>query len=73
MVRWHAATLFVYFIFLLHYMVDILYVYDEAAVTCKGDLLGIGGFQDVVMANMLGSGCLQDKVSSRNDPFPPWD
>ncbi len=57
-------------------MVDVLYslyVYDEAAVTCKGNLLGIGGFQDVVMANMLGSGCLQDKVSSRNDPFPPWD
>jgi hypothetical protein len=65
-----------FFLFILSFSYitwDIMYVYNEAAVTCKGDLLGIGGFQDVVMANMLGSGCLQDKVSSRNDTFPPWD
>ncbi len=32
-----------------------------------------GGFQNVVMANLLGSGGLQVTVSSRIDPFPPWD
>jgi hypothetical protein len=42
-------------------------------MTFNGDLLGIGGFQDVVMANMLGSGCFQVKVSSRISLFPPWD
>ncbi len=30
-----------------------------------------GGFQDVVMANLLGSGDLQVTVSGRIDPFPP--
>jgi hypothetical protein len=34
---------------------------------------GIGGFQDAVMANLLGSGGLQVTVSNRIDPFPPWD
>ncbi len=34
-------------------------------MTCYGDLLGSGGFQDVVMANLLGSGCLQVTVRSR--------
>jgi hypothetical protein len=34
-------------------------------MTCNGDLLGSGGFQDVVM-----EGCLQVTVSSRIDPFP---
>jgi hypothetical protein len=53
-------------------------VYDEAGghwwvMTCNGDLRGIGGFQDVVMANLLGSGGFQVTVSSRIDPFPPWD
>ena len=67
------------FIFFLHYMLWNGYtVYDEAGgqwwmMTCNGDLCGIGGFQDIVMANMLGSGCLQVTVSSSIDPFPPWD
>ncbi len=34
-----------------------------------GDLLGSSGFQDVVTANFLGSGCLQVTVSSRIDPL----
>jgi hypothetical protein len=41
-------------------------------MTCTGDLRGNGDFQDVVMTNLLGSGCLQVKVSSRIDPFPHW-
>jgi hypothetical protein len=50
-------------------------VYDEAGgqlwvMTCNGDLRGIGGLQDVVMTNLLGSGGLQVTVSSRIDPFP---
>jgi hypothetical protein len=75
-VCWHAATLFVYFIFFLHYMLSNGYtVYDEAGgqwlvMTCNGDLRGIGGFQDIVMANLLGSGGLQVTVSIRIDPFP---
>ena len=76
---WHTASLFVYFIFFLHYKVANGYtVYDEAGgqwwmMTCNGNLRGISGFQDVVMANLLGSGGLQVTVSSSIDPFPPWD
>jgi hypothetical protein len=40
-------------------------------MTCNGDLRGIGGFQDVVTANLIGSGGLQVTVSCRIDPFPP--
>jgi hypothetical protein len=29
--------------------------------------------QDVVIANLLGYGGVQVTVSSRMDPFPPWD
>jgi hypothetical protein len=72
--------LFLYiFIFFLHYMLSNgCTVYDEAGgqwwmMTCNGDLLGICGFQDAVMANLLGSGGLQVTVSSSIDPFPPWD
>ncbi len=45
-VWWHAATLFVYFIFFLHYMLSNGYtVYDGAGgqlwmMTCNGDLHG---------------------------------
>ncbi len=51
---------------------------DEAGgqwwvMTCNGDLRGMGGFQDVVLANLLESGGLQVTVSSRIDPFAPWD
>jgi hypothetical protein len=52
-VWWHAATLFVYFIFFLHSMVANGHtVYDEAigqwlVMICNGDLRGIGSFQDV--------------------------
>jgi hypothetical protein len=52
-------------------------VYDEAGgqwwvMNCNGDLHGIGGLQDVVMANLRESSGLQVTVSSRIDPFPPW-
>jgi hypothetical protein len=51
-------------------------VYDKAGsqwrvMNCHGDLRGTGGFQDVVKANLLGSGWLQVTVRSRMDPFPP--
>ncbi len=42
-------------------------------MTSNGDVRGIGGFQDVVIANLLGSGGVQVIVSSRIDPFAPWD
>jgi hypothetical protein len=39
-------------------------------MTCSnGDLRGIGGFQDVVMVNLFGSGGLQVTVSSKIDPM----
>ena len=38
-------------------------------MTCNGDLLGIGGSQDLATANLLGPGGLQVTVSSRIDPF----
>jgi len=66
-------------LFFLHFMLSNGYtVYDEAGgqwwmMTCNGNLRGISGFQDVVMANLLGSGGLQVTVSSSIDPFPPWD
>ncbi len=52
-------------------------VYDETSgqwlvMTFNGDLRGIGGFQDVVMTNLLGSGGLQVTVSGRIGPFAPW-
>ena len=57
------------FIFFLHYMLWNGYtVYDEAGgqwwmMTCNGDLRGIGGFQDVVMENLLEFGGPQVTVS----------
>ncbi len=60
-------------------MVAIGYtIYDKAGgqcrvMTCNCDLHRTGGYQDVVMSNLLGFGCLQVTVSSRIDPFPPWD
>jgi hypothetical protein len=42
-------------------------------MTCNGNLREIDGSQDVVMANLLGSGGLQVTVSSKIDPLPPWD
>jgi hypothetical protein len=53
-------------------------VYDEAGgqflvITCNGDLRGIGGFHDVVMANLLRSVGLHVTVRSSIDPFLPWD
>jgi hypothetical protein len=77
-VWWHAALFFVYFIFFLHYMLvsNGYTVYDAAGgqwwwvMTCNGDLRGIGGFQDVVLANLLGFDGVQVTVSSKIDPFP---
>ncbi len=34
---------------------------------------GIGDFLDDVMVILFGSGGLKVTVSSRIDPFPPWD
>jgi hypothetical protein len=50
----------------VQYMTELV-----GAVTCNGDLSGIGGLHDVVMTNLLGSGGLQVTVSSKIDPFPP--
>ena len=36
----------------------------------NGDLRGAGGLDDIVIANLVGSGGLQVTVSSRIDPFP---
>jgi hypothetical protein len=63
-------------LFFLHYMVANRL--DEAGgrwwvMTCNGDLRGIGGFQDVIMANLIGSGGLQVTVSGRIDPCAPWN
>jgi hypothetical protein len=41
-------------------------------MTFNGDLLGTGGFHDV-MVNLLGSGGLNVTVSSRIDLVPPWN
>jgi hypothetical protein len=57
----HSFCLFYLFLTLHHGCNGFLH--DEAGglwwvMTCNGDLHGIGGFQNVVMVNLLGSGGL---------------
>jgi hypothetical protein len=40
-------------------------------MTCNGDLRGISGFQDVVMANLLGSGGGEVTVTPRDSNLRP--